>query len=579
MELLGWLQLVLYVGVLALLTKPIGLYLYRVLTPDARVGLEPVFGGLERMLNRLIRVDSKREQDWKAYAFSMLVFSFVGMLFTYLILRLQHLLPLNPQGLGPLSHHLAFNTAASFTTNTNWQSYGGEGTMSYFSQMVGLTLHNFTSAAAGIAIAAALVRGIARSNVKTIGNFWIDLTRVTLYVLLPISLVFALFLVSQGMIQNFKPNETISIVQDVGLDSTLAPTQTIAQGPMASQVAIKMLGTNGGGFMNANAAHPYENPNPLSNFFQMLAILLIPAGLTYYLGKMVKSQGHGWAVWVAMAVMFVGGTLVIWNAESTGNPRHIALGVEAADGNMEGKETRFGIFNSALFATITTGASCGAVNAMHDSMTPMGGFVPLFNMQVGEVIFGGVGAGLYGMLLYVILAIFIAGLMVGRTPEYLGKKIGATEVKLAAIGILVPVISILGFAAWGVSSQWGTASLNNGGPHGLSEVLYAFSSATGNNGSAFAGLGTNFPWYNTLMGIAMLVGRFMIIVPVLAIAGQLASKKIVAEGAGSFPVSGVTFTVLLIGTVLIIGALTFLPVLALGPVLEQFLMIHTTQLY
>ncbi len=579
MDIGGWIQFALYLGILALLTKPMGIYLYRVLNPDARVGLEPIFGGTERLIYRSLRVDPKQEQDWKAYAFSMLAFSLISMLLTYLILRLQHVLPLNPQGLGPLSHHLAFNTAASFATNTNWQSYGGEGTMSYFSQMVGLTLHNFTSAAVGIAIAAALVRGIARATAKTIGNFWVDLTRVTLYVLLPIGVIFALFLVSQGMIQNFKPYETISIVQDAALDSTLSPTQTIAQGPMASQVAIKMLGTNGGGFVNANAAHPYENPNPLSNFFQTLSILLIPAGLTYYLGRMVKSQGHGWAVWVAMAVMFVGGAMVVWSAESAGNPRITALGVEGADGNMEGKETRFGIFNSALFATVTTDASCGAVNTMHDSMTPLGGLVPLFNIQVGEVIFGGVGAGLYGMLLYVILAIFIAGLMVGRTPEYLGKKIGATEVKLAAIGILVPVILILGFTAWGVASQWGTASLNNSGPHGLSEVLYAFSSATGNNGSAFAGLGTNFPWYNTLMGIAMLIGRFMIIVPVLAIAGQLASKKLVVEGAGSFPVSGVTFTVLLIGTVLIIGALTFLPVLALGPVLEHFLMTRSTLLF
>jgi K+-transporting ATPase ATPase A chain len=494
-------------------------------------------------------------------------------------LRLQHLLPLNPQGFGPLSHHLAFNTAVSFTTNTNWQSYGGESTMSYFSQMVGLTLHNFTSAAVGIAIAAALVRGIARASAKTIGNFWVDLIRVNLYVLLPISLIFAIFLVSQGMIQNFKPYETIQIVQEPALDSTLATTQVIAQGPMASQVAIKMLGTNGGGFVNANAAHPYENPNPLSNFFQMLSIFLIPAGLTYYLGRMVKSRGHGWAVWIAMAVMFVGGTLVLWHAESSGNPRLTALGVAAADGNMEGKETRFGIFNSALFATVTTDASCGAVNGMHDSLTPLGGFVTLFNMQLGEVVFGGVGAGLYGMLLYVILAIFIAGLMVGRTPEYLGKKIGATEVKLAAIGILVPVFSILGFAAWGVIPAWGTATLNNSGPHGLSEILYAFSSATANNGSAFAGLGTNVPWYNTLMGIAMLFGRFMIIVPVLAIAGSLASKKLVAEGAGTFPVSGVTFTMLLMGTVLIVGALTFLPVLALGPVLEHFLMTQSAQLF
>jgi K+-transporting ATPase ATPase A chain len=575
----GWNQLLLFVALLALLTKPIGFYLTRVLVPDARTGLEPIFGGIERFIYRAVGVDFKQEQDWKSYAFSMLVFSVVGMLLTYAVLRLQHLLPLNPQGLGPLSPHLAFNTAASFATNTNWQSYGGESTMSYFSQMVGLTLHNFTSAAVGIAIAAALVRGIARASAKTIGNFWVDTTRVTLYLLLPISLIFALFLVSQGMIQNFKPYDTVSIVQKADLDSTLSRTQVIAQGPMASQVAIKMLGTNGGGFVNANASHPYENPTPLSNFFQMLSIFLLPAGLTYYLGRMVKSQGHGWAVWTAMAIMFVGGTLAAWNAEQTGNPRFTSLGVEAADGNMEGKETRFGIFNSALFATITTDASCGAVNSMHDSMMPMGGFVPLFNMQIGEVIFGGVGAGLYGMLLYVILAIFIAGLMVGRTPEYLGKKIGAAEIKLASIGILVPVITVLGFAAFGVVSQWGTSTLNNGGPHGLSEVLYAFSSATANNGSAFAGLGTNYPWYNTLLAIAMLIGRFMIIVPALALAGQLASKKLVAESAGSFPVFGTTFVVLLVGIVIIVGALTFLPVLALGPVLEQFLMVNSTQLF
>lgn len=579
MDSYGWIQFIVFIAALALLTKPMGQYLYCVLTPGARVGLEPVFGGLERLIYRATRTNPKQEQDWKTYSFAMLAFSLVGMLLTYVILRVQHLLPLNPQGLGPLSTHLAFNTAASFTTNTNWQSYGGEGTMSYFSQMVGLTLHNFTSAAVGIAIAAALVRGIARHTAKTIGNFWVDVTRISLYVLLPICLVFALFLVSQGMIQNFKPYDSVSIVQPAGLDSTITPTQTIAQGPMASQVAIKMLGTNGGGFVNANAAHPFENPNPLTNFLQILSIFLIPAGLTFYLGRMVKSQGHGWAVWIAMAVMFIGGTLVAWNAEAAGNPRHTALGVAAADGNMEGKEVRFGILNSALFATITTDASCGAVNSMHDSMTPLGGFVPLFNMHIGEVIFGGVGAGLYGMLLYVIIAIFIAGLMVGRTPEYLGKKIGATEVKLAAIGILVPVISILGFTAWGVISKWGVATLNNTGPHGLSEILYAFSSATANNGSAFAGLGTNAPWYNTLLAVAMLVGRFMIIVPVLALAGQLASKKLVAEGAGSFPVSGTTFTVLLIGTVLIVGALTFLPVLALGPVIEQFMMLHSTQLF
>jgi K+-transporting ATPase ATPase A chain len=561
----------------------------------------------------------------------MLLFSLVSCVFTYAILRLQHLLPLNPQGLGPLSEHLAFNTAVSFTTNTNWQSYGGESTMSYFSQMVALAIHNFVSAATGIAIAAALVRGIARHSVNTIGNFWVDLVRVTYYLLLPICLVFAVFLVSQGMIQNFKPYTTAKlaepytiqvqktddkgqpvttniavVVQAPKLDAKGQPvmtngvavmvdvpqlddkgqpvmtnvavmvdqkvdTQTIVQGPMASQVAIKMLGTNGGGYVNANASHPFENPTPLSNFLQMLSIFSIGSGLTYYLGRMVKNQKHGWAVWSAMTALFLAGVLFCWWAEAKGNPIHQHLGVAVADGNMEGKEVRFGVFNSALFATITTDASCGAVNSMHDSFTALGGLVPLFNIQLGEIIFGGVGAGLYGMLVFVVLAVFIAGLMVGRTPEYLGKKIQSYEVKMAMLALLILAIDILAFSAWGVVSEWGKAGLNNQGPHGLSEILYAFSSGTGNNGSAFAGLTANTPWYNTTLGIAMLVGRFLMIVPILAMAGSLAQKKIAPAGAGTFPVSGGTFVLLLLGTVLLIGALNFLPVLALGPIVEHFL--------
>ncbi|HEY3294530.1 MAG TPA: potassium-transporting ATPase subunit KdpA [bacterium] len=575
----GWIQLLLYVGLLALLTKPAGAYLCRVLTPDGRTHLEPVLGPVERLLYRIFRVDAQSEQDWKQYSLSLLMFSLAGMMVTYAILRLQNALPLNSQHLAAVGNHLSFNTAASFTTNTNWQSYAGEAVMSYFSQMVALASHNFFSAAVGIAVAAALVRGISRATAKTIGNFWVDLVRVNLYLLLPGSLMLALMLVSQGMIQNFKPYAMATVVQTTAADSSTAPVQSIVQGPMASQVAIKMLGTNGGGYTNANASHPYENPTPLSNFLQMLSIFLIPAGLTYYLGRMVKSQQHGWAVWIAMALLFLGGVFVAWHTEAGGNPRLSALGIDPAGGNMEGKEVRFGIFNSALFATITTDASCGAVNATHDSFTPLGGLVPLFNIQLGEVVFGGVGSGLYGMLLYVILAIFIAGLMVGRTPEYLGKKIGASEVKLAAIGILVPVVSTLGLTAWAVMTKWGVAGLNNSGPHGLAEILYAFSSGTGNNGSAFAGLATNTPWYNTLLGLAMLAGRFMIIVPVLALAGNLAARKSVPLGPGSFPVTGPTFILLLIGTVVIVGALTFLPVLALGPVLEHFQMMHTAILY
>jgi len=558
-----WLQFALFLGLLTLITKPLGLYLVQVLDANGRTWLDPTIKPFEKLTYKLLGVDPQREQGWKQYTFAMLAFSLVGVVFTYAILRLQDVLPWNPQGLPALSHHLAFNTAVSFTTNTNWQSYGGESTLSYFSQMVGLTFHNFVSAATGIAIAAALVRGIARSSVKTLGNFWVDLTRTTYYLLLPLCAVFAIFLVSQGMIQNFD-----AYTKAATLEGT---EQVIAQGPMASQVAIKMLGTNGGGFANANAAHPFENPTPLSNFIQMLSIFAIGSGLTYYLGRMVKNQAHGWAVWAAMMVLFVGGVLVCAHFEAAGNPIHQQLGIAAADGNMEGKEVRFGIFNSSLFATITTAASCGAVNSMHDSFTPIGGLVPLFMIELGEVVIGGVGAGLYGMLVFVVLAVFIAGLMVGRTPEYLGKKIQAKEVKLAMLTLLVLTLSILGFTAWACVSDWGVAGLNNSGPHGFSEMLYAYSSATGNNGSAFAGLTANTPWYNTTLGVAMLIGRFLMIVPIMALAGSLAGKQASPPSAGTFPVNGATFTFLLIGTVLLIGALNFLPALALGPIVEHFL--------
>ena len=588
----GWLQLALYVVALVVITKTMGLYLLRVLDANGKTWLDPVFRPLERLTYRLMGVRADKEHDWKQYTLAMLLFSLVSCVFTYAILRLQHLLPFNPQGLGPLSPDLAFNTAVSFTTNTNWQSYVGESTMSYLSQMVALTIHNFASAAVGIALAAALVRGIARHSARTLGNFWVDLVRVTCYLLLPICLVFAVFLVSQGMIQNFKPYTKAKLVEpykisvekknDKGesvlgadgkpvMEEQTVEEQAIVQGPMASQVAVKMLGTNGGGYANANAAHPFENPTPLSNFLQMLSIFSIGSGLTYYLGRMTKNQAHGWAVWSAMMVLFLGGVLLCWWAESKGNPIHQQLGLAVAGGNMEGKEVRFGIFNSALFATITTDASCGAVNSMHDSFTALGGFVPMFNIQLGEIIFGGVGAGLYGMLLFVVLAVFIAGLMVGRTPEYLGKRIQSYEVKMAMLALLVLAVSILGFAAWASVSKWGLAGLNNAGPHGLSDILYAFSSANGNNGSAFAGLSANTPWYNTTLGIAMLVGRFLMIVPIMALAGSLAQKKISPPSAGTFPVSGATFVALLLGTILLVGALNFLPALTLGPIVEHFL--------
>ncbi len=598
----SWFQFALFIAALLLVTKPLGLYLVQVLDANGRTWLDRVVRPFERLTYRVCGINPASEQGWIGYATAMLVFSLVSLVFTYVILRFQDRLPLqallNPQGQPGLTPHLAFNTAASFTTNTNWQSYSGESTMSYFSQMVALTIHNFMSAAVGIAIAAALVRGIARQTAKTIGNFWVDTIRVTYYLLLPLSFVFALVLVSQGIIQNFKPYTVAKTyepytIQVPKTDKDGKPvlaadgktpvmvdqavdTQTIVQGPVASQIAIKMLGTNGGGYTNANAAHPFENPTPFSNFLQMLSIFAIPSALTWYLGRTVKNQRHGWAVWGAMFAMFVAGSLVCWWAEAGGNPIHQHLGIAAADGNMEGKEVRFGIFNSALFATITTDASCGAVNAMHDSFTPLGGLVPLFNIETGEVIFGGVGAGLYGMLIFVVLAVFIAGLMVGRTPEYLGKKIEAYDVKLVMLVLMVLAATILGFTAWASISDWGLAGLNNAGPHGFSEILYAFSSAVGNNGSAFAGLTANptdgNPHWDTTLGIAMLVGRFLMIVPILALAGNLAGKRLVPASAGTFQTEGLTFVVLLVGTVVLVGALTFLPALAIGPIVEHFLM-------
>ena len=568
-----WLQLALFIGVLALITKPIGIYLTKVLDPQGKTWLDPLIRPFEKITYRLMGVDASKENGWKAYTVAMLVFSAAGVLFTYAILRLQHLLPLNPQGLPALSPALAFNTAVSFTTNTNWQSYGGESTMSYFSQMVALAIHNFTSAAVGISIAAALVRGVARHSASTLGNFWVDLIRTTYYLLLPICLVFAVFLVSQGTIQNFKAYDTATLVESAGEMTT----PTIVQGPMASQAAIKMLGTNGGGYTNANAAQPFENPTPLANFIQMLSIFAIGSGLTWYLGKSTKNQAHGWSVWAAMMILFTTGVLACWWAEAHGNPIHQALGIAAGDGNMEGKEVRFGIFNSSLFATITTAASCGAVNSMHDSFTAIGGLVPLFMIELGEVVIGGVGAGLYGMLVFVVLAVFIAGLMVGRTPEYLGKKIQAFDVKMAMLALLVLTASILVFTAWAAVSHWGQAGLNNAGPHGFSEILYAYSSATGNNGSAFAGLTVNpadgDPHYNVTLAIAMLIGRFLMIIPIMALAGSMVKKKISPPSAGTFPVSGSLFTILLLGTVILVGALNFLPALALGPIVEHFLML------
>jgi K+-transporting ATPase ATPase A chain len=561
----GWLQIALYALVILALTKPLGLYLHRVFEGE-RQPLPRIFGPVERLLYRLCGVNPAKEQGWKAYAASLLVFSLFGVVVTYAIQRLQHVLPLNPQKLGPVPPELAFNTAASFTTNTNWQAYSGESTMSYFTQMAGLAWHNFVSAAAGIAIAIALARGLTRhpgpAGAKTIGNFWVDLVRAIVYVLLPVSIVGALFLVSQGLPQTFAAYREITTLEGA--------KQVIALGPVASQEVIKELGTNGGGFFNANSAHPFENPRPFTNFVELVLIFAIPAALTYTYGKMARDTRQGWAIFAAMAVLFAAGVTVAYSAEAGRNPALASLAVDHGAGNMEGKEVRFGVANSALFATVTTDASCGAVNSMHDSFTPIGGLVPLLNIQLGEVIFGGVGAGLYGMLVMVVLTVFIAGLMVGRTPEYLGKKIEGREMKLAMLYVLVFPLSILGFTAWASVVPYGVSSLNNAGPHGLSEMLYAYSSGTGNNGSAFAGLNANTPFWNVTLGLAMLVGRFLMIVPALAIAGSMVGKKVVAAGPGTFPTTGATFTVLLVAVILIVGALTFFPALSLGPVLEHF---------
>jgi K+-transporting ATPase ATPase A chain len=561
----GWLQIAFFVLAVLLITKPLGLYLVAVYEGRVR-WLAPV----ERLLYRLAGVNPDEDQHWTRYAGAMLLFSAASVLLTYAALRLQHVLPLNPQGLPAVPDRQAFETAASFTTNTNWQSYAGETTMSYLSQMTQLAFHNFVSAAAGMAVAVALVRGIARRSAGRLGNFWADLVRGSLYVLLPLSLVIALISVQQGAIQNFQHYLEVTTLEGA--------KQTIAMGPVASQSAIKQVGTNGGGFFNANAAHPFENPTPWSNFWSMFAIFMIPSALTWLLGRMTGRQRHGWAVWSAMFVLFFVGVSTAYWAEARGNPIHAERGIDLATteanpgGNMEGKEVRFGLVNSALYATVTTDASSGAVNAMHDSFTPIGGMVPLVNIQLGEVIFGGVGAGLYGMLVMVVLTVFIAGLMVGRTPEYLGKRIQAREIQAAMLYVLIFPATILGLTALSAVVGPGLKGLNNAGPHGLSEILYAFSSTTGNNGSAFAGLTGSTYYYNTLFGMATLIGRFAMIVPMLALGGFLAERRIAAETAGTFPVTTPLFVILLLGVILIVGALTFFPVLSLGPIVEHLLM-------
>ena len=561
----AWGQLALFSGLVLLTTRPVGAYMHRVFEGEHRP-LPRVLGPLERLLFRLSGVDPSVEQTWIGYTGSLLAFSLFSLVVTYAILRLQHLLPLNPQRFGALDPALAFNTSASFTTNTNWQAYGGESTMSYLSQMAGLAWHNFISAAAGIGVALALARGLTRRRTpdapRTLGNFWADLIRATVYVLLPLSLLFALLLVSQGVIQNLSPYREVATLE--------GGNQVVALGPVASQEAIKELGTNGGGFFNANSAHPFENPSPFTNLVELWLIFAIPAGLTYTYGRMARDTRQGWAILAAMGVMFLGGTLVAHWAESRPNQALASLALDHGAGNMEGKEVRFGTSASALFATVTTDASCGAVNSQHDSFNPLGGLVPLVNIQLGEVIFGGVGAGLYGMLVFVILSVFIAGLMVGRTPEYLGKKIESREMKLAMLYVLIFPLIILGFTAWASVTQWGTSSLNNAGPHGLSEMLYAFSSGTGNNGSAFGGLNANTTWWNTLLALAMLGGRFLMIIPALGIAGSMVGKKVVPAGPGTFPTNGPLFTFLLVSVVLIVGALTFFPALSLGPIVEHF---------
>ena len=561
----GWLQIALFSAVLLALTKPMGIYILRVY--DGSMGW---LGPVERLLYRLAAVDPEEDQHWTRYTAAMLLFSLASMLLTYVALRLQHVLPLNPQGFPAVTDRQAFETAASFSTNTNWQSYAGESTMSYFSQMTQLAFHNFVSAAAGMAVAVALVRGIARQSAGALGNFWVDLVRGTLYLFLPLSFLLALVFVHQGVIQNFLPYLDVHTLEGA--------KQTLAMGPVASQEAIKQLGTNGGGFFNANSAHPFENPTPWTNFLQMLAIFVIPAGLTWTFGRMVKKQAHGWALWAAMYILFFAGVTTAYWAEARGNPIHAARGVDVAasatqpGGNMEGKEVRFGIANSALYATLTTDASCGCVNSMHDSFTPIGGMVPLVNMQLGELVFGGVGAGLYGMLMMVLLTVFIAGLMVGRTPEYLGKKVESREVRMVMLYVLVFPLVILVATGLSVVVEAGLKGLNNSGPHGLTEILYAFTSTPANNGSAFAGLTGSTYYYNTLFGFATLVGRFAMQVPMLAVAGFLAEKRIAPESAGTFPVTTPLFVVLLISVILIVGALTFFPAWSLGPIVEHLLM-------
>jgi K+-transporting ATPase ATPase A chain len=563
MTLAGWAQILVFCAIIIALAKPLGAYMTRVFEGE-RTFLSPVLAPVERGFYALGGIDPKADQHWAVYAASMLAFNFAGFLLLYAILRLQDLLPFNPQGMSAVPADLALNTAASFVTNTNWQNYGGESTLGYFVQMAGLTVQNFTSAATGIALAVAMIRGFARRTVNGIGNFWADLTRCTLYILLPLSLLIAIFLVWQGMPQNLSAYVDAATLE--------GGKQTIALGPVASQVAIKMLGTNGGGFFNANAAHPYENPTALSNFVQMVAIFVLGGALTNVFGRMVGDQRQGWAIFAAMGVIFIGGVALAYWAESAGNPLLTALGLDPADGNMEGKEVRFGIAASSLFAVITTAASCGAVNAMHASLTPLGGMVPLINMELGEVIIGGVGAGLYGMLLFAIISVFVAGLMVGRTPEYLGKKIEAREVKLTMLAILCLPLMMLGLTAIAVVVPSGLSSISTPGPHGFSEVLYAYTSGTANNGSAFAGLSGNTLFYNTTLAVAMVVGRFFMIIPMLAIAGSLAAKKAVPASRGTFPTDGPLFVSLLVGVVLIVGGLTFLPALALGPIVEHLAM-------
>ena len=587
MTLNGWLQILFFLLTVFVVTMPLGSYMACVFTRQ-RTWLDPLIRPLERLVYRLTGVNEAHEMRWTEYAISLLLFSAVSMLVLYFMQRLQASLPFNPQGFAGVAPDLAFNTASSFTTNTNWQAYSGESTMSYLTQMAGLAYHNFVSAAAGIAVAIAFIRGIAQKEKETIGNFWVDMTRATLWVLLPIAIVGALFLVSQGVVQNLKAYDHAQVLDPqmvttkdaTGKETTtLLTEQVIAQGPVASQEIIKQFGTNGGGFFNANSSHPFENPTPLSNFLAMFGIFAISSGLTYTLGAMTGSRRHGWAVWAAMAFLFLCGVTVAYWAEAKGNPMLTAAGADQAasemapGGNMEGKEVRFGIANTALFATVTTDASCGAVNGWHDSFTPLGGLVPLANIQLSEVVFGGVGAGMYGALVYIILAVFIAGLMVGRTPEYLGKKIQAFEVQMAMLTVLIFSLLTLTFtASSSVSPGFGTSSIYNPGPHGLSEMLYAYSSAAANNGSAFGGISGNTNWYNTTLGLTMLFGRFFMIIPPLAIAGSLSRKKLIPPSLGTFPVTTPLFSSLLVGVIVIVGALTFFPALSLGPIVEHFLM-------